>query len=69
MDRDRPFVGQQTPEVALAGDGQARGIVQGELALRKGKHYVGRIWLCGTPQAGPVQVSLVWGDSPTTVKR
>jgi alpha-N-arabinofuranosidase len=64
MVRDRPFVGQQTPQIDLAGDGQARGIVQGELAVRKGKRYVGRIWLCGTPQAAPVQVSLVWGDGP-----
>jgi alpha-N-arabinofuranosidase len=62
MVRDRPFVGQQTPEIALAGDGQARGIVQGDLALRKGKRYAGRIWLSGTPQAGPAQVSLIWGE-------
>ena len=31
------------------------------LALVKGKHYTGRIWLRGTPGA-QVKVALVWGD-------
>ena len=62
MAHDRPFVGQQAPEIALSENGEARGIVQGGLALRKGKRYAGRIWIAGAPQAGPVQVSLVWGE-------
>jgi alpha-N-arabinofuranosidase len=48
----------------LAGDDKPLGIAQGELALGKGKQYVGRIWLAGSEQVGPVSVSLVWGDGP-----
>jgi len=62
MDRDKPFVGAHTPKITLPGDGRPAGIVQGALALRKGKQYVGRIWLSGDPKAAPVNVSLVWGD-------
>jgi len=62
MDRQKPFVGAHTPKIMLTGDGQEAGIVQGQLALRKGKQYVGRIWLAGDAKAGPVKVSLVWGD-------
>ena len=46
----------------VSGNGQTAGIVQGELALRQGKEYVGRIWLAGDPKATPISVSLVWGD-------
>ena len=60
MSRRAPFVGAHTPEVALAGDGSARGIEQGALGLVKGKQYVGRIYLAGAG-AGPVKVSLTWG--------
>jgi alpha-L-arabinofuranosidase len=62
MDRDKPFVGAHTPKIALPGDSHPAGIVQGNLALRQGKQYVGRIWLAGDSTAGPVKVSLVWGD-------
>jgi alpha-N-arabinofuranosidase len=54
------FVGQHSPRVTAAG--QPAGVVQGGLALRKGKAYVGRVWLAG--DAAPVTVSLVWGDGP-----
>ncbi|HEX2972880.1 MAG TPA: beta-L-arabinofuranosidase domain-containing protein, partial [Tepidisphaeraceae bacterium] len=64
MVRQNPFVGEHTPQVNLAGDGTARGIVQSKLALLAGKTYVGRIWLAGDSQVGPVSVSLVWGDDP-----
>jgi alpha-N-arabinofuranosidase len=64
MDRQQPFVGQHTPTIALPGGGKSGGIVQGALALRKGKQYVGRVWLAGSPTAGPVKVSLLWGDGP-----
>ncbi len=59
MQKANPFVGDHTPSIAAPG-----GIVQGELALRRGKDYVGRIWLSGDPGAAPVRVSLVWGDGP-----
>jgi alpha-N-arabinofuranosidase len=60
--RDWPYAGWPAPEIALSEDGQARGIVQGGLALQKGKRYTSRIVLGGAPQAGPVRVSLVWGE-------
>jgi len=55
-----PFVGRHTPEVALSGEGTARGIEQGDLGVVKGKGYVGRIYLAGAG-ARDVKVSLVWG--------
>ena len=63
MTVENAFVGEHTPEISLDGDG-ARGLVQGGLGLRQGKSYVGRIWLAGSTESGPVAVSLVWGDGP-----
>ncbi|MEW5901158.1 MAG: alpha-L-arabinofuranosidase C-terminal domain-containing protein, partial [Acidobacteriota bacterium] len=40
------------------------GIFQGNLAIIKGKKYVGRIVLAGDPGAVPIRVSLVWGAGP-----
>ncbi len=57
MDKTAPFVGSHTPRITAPG-----GLAQGELALRKGHKYVGRVWLAG--QTAPVKVSLVWGDGP-----
>jgi alpha-N-arabinofuranosidase len=61
MVKDKPFVGEQTPELTLPGDGKPRGIEQPGLGLIKGKEYAGHIWLAGDPAAAPVRVSLVWG--------
>ena len=55
------YVGENTPEIQLAGDGTGRGIEQPRLALIKGKEYVGRIVIAGSPEAVPIKVSLVWG--------
>ncbi len=55
------YVGENTPEIQLAGDGTGRGIEQPRLALIKGKEYVGRIVIAGSPEAAPLKVSLVWG--------
>lgn len=60
MDKHQPFVGQHTPRVQLGE--KAGGLVQGGLGLLAGKKYAGRIWLSGSPEAAPLQVSLVWGD-------
>jgi DUF1680 family protein/alpha-L-arabinofuranosidase len=65
MTRQGVFVGEHTPQVTLAGD-QPRGISQGGLALQPAKSYVGRIWLAGSPGAGPVSVSLNWGSDPAS---
>jgi alpha-N-arabinofuranosidase len=56
------FVGEHTPQIALKGDGTPTGLFQNRLALIEGKGYIGRIFLAGTEQAGPVRVSLVWGS-------
>ncbi|UCG47042.1 MAG: hypothetical protein JSU94_16275 [Phycisphaerales bacterium] len=60
MRKDNAYVGEHTPEVSLAADGTPRGIVQGRLALLKGRKYTGRILLAGDASAR-VTVSLVWG--------
>lgn len=62
MDRDRPYVGEQTPLIRLAGS-EPRGIQQAGLVLRKSKAYSGRVVLAGEPGA-VVVVSLVWGPGP-----
>jgi alpha-N-arabinofuranosidase len=59
MDHDRPYVGEQSPEIKLQSD-TAHGIQQSGLALRKGEMYTGRVALAGSPRAR-VQISLVWG--------
>ena len=58
-----PFVGKHTPRINLAAH-EPRGFMQEGLGLVAGKTYVGRIWLSGTSGAGPVRVSLIWGDGP-----
>ena len=62
MDREHPYVGDQSPVVKLAGADE-RGIRQSGLVLRKGKAYTGRIVLAGDP-AAKVMVRLIWGASP-----
>jgi alpha-N-arabinofuranosidase len=59
MEQSNPFVGTHTPRIAAPG-----GIAHGELALRKGRKYEGRVWLAGEAGAAPVKVSLAWGDGP-----
>ena len=60
MDNVHPFVGDQSPRIAL--DASApHGIRQTGLAVVKGKKYIGHVLLSGTPDA-EVQVALTWGD-------
>ena len=59
MDREHPWVGDQSPVITLAGE-EPSGISQTGLALRKGKAYTGRIVLAGSAGA-KVTVSIVWG--------
>ncbi|PYQ25000.1 MAG: alpha-N-arabinofuranosidase [Acidobacteria bacterium] len=61
MDRQRPYVGEQTPVVRLSGGDKPGGLVQERLGLVEGRRYVGRIVLGGAPSVAPVRVSLVWG--------
>ena len=60
MDKDDPFVGDQSPRIALDAT-TPHGIRQAGLALVSGKKYTGRIYLRGTPGA-KVKVALVWGS-------
>jgi alpha-N-arabinofuranosidase len=60
MDKDRPFVGDQSPRIALDAS-TPHGIRQSGLALVKDKQYTGRIYLRGTA-GSKVKVSLIWGE-------
>ena len=59
MDREHPYVGDQTPVVKVAAT-EPHGIRQAGLGLVKGKTYTGRVVLSGDPGV-KVTVSLVWG--------
>ena len=59
MDKEKPFVGEQSPRVALD-RAATHGIRQSGLTIVKGKKYAGRIYLRGTP-GGKVNVALIWG--------
>jgi alpha-N-arabinofuranosidase len=60
MDKDHPFVGEQSPRIDLDAT-TAHGIGQAGFALVKGKKYSGHIWLRATPGA-QVKVALIWGE-------
>ena len=60
MDIDHPFVGQHSPRIQLESS-RPHGIRQAALSLIKGKKYVGRIYLRGTP-GSRVNISLIWGE-------
>ena len=73
MSEDDPFVGDHTPELTVR-EGTPGGIYQEELGLIEGKRYTGYLYLAGDRGAGPVEVSLVWGDGDderetVTIKR
>jgi alpha-N-arabinofuranosidase len=59
MDKEKPFVGDQSPRIALDA-ATPHGIRQEGLALLKDKKYTGRIYLRGTP-GSKVKVTLIWG--------
>ncbi|HEV2484924.1 MAG TPA: alpha-L-arabinofuranosidase C-terminal domain-containing protein [Terracidiphilus sp.] len=63
MDKDKPFVGEQSPRIQLDGS-QLHGIRQSGFALVKGKTYTGHIWLRATAGA-KVKIALVWGEGAT----
>jgi len=61
MDKERPFVGQQSPRIQLDAK-SPHGVRQPGLAVAKGKQYIGRIWLRGSP-GSTVRVALAWGTN------
>jgi alpha-L-arabinofuranosidase len=62
MDREHPYVGDQTPLIKLEASA-SHGVAQAGMALRKGKSYTGRIVLAGDSGAR-VTVALIWGPNP-----
>ena len=60
MCTEEPLSGKHNPLIFL--DGQPGGLYQDELGLLNGKEYAGRIVLKGDASAGPIQVSLIWGE-------
>ncbi|MFC1543729.1 alpha-L-arabinofuranosidase C-terminal domain-containing protein [Gemmatimonadota bacterium] len=64
MDTRSPYVGEQTPVLVPAGDASTTGLSQGDLGLRAGMRYEGRIALRGETGSGPVTVALIWGEEP-----
>jgi alpha-L-arabinofuranosidase len=59
-DATHAFVGEHSPEIKLEA-ATPHGIQQSGLVVRKGKSYVGRIYLAGTA-AAKVKVNFVWGE-------
>ncbi|MEO6816699.1 MAG: alpha-L-arabinofuranosidase C-terminal domain-containing protein [Edaphobacter sp.] len=66
MDKDQPFVGDQSPKIALA-PATAHGIEQSGLSLVKEKKYIGHIYLRGD-QVSKVNVTLIWGEGEDSRK-
>ena len=60
MDKDHPFVGEQSPRIELDAP-TPHGIRQSGFALVKGKKYTGHIWVRATPNAN-IKGALVWGE-------
>ena len=60
MSTDEPLSGDHEPKITVSG--QPSGIFQDELGVVAGKEYTGYIVLRGDASAGPIRVSLVWGQ-------
>jgi len=63
MDKEQPFVGDQSPRIALDSS-TPHGIRQSGIPLAGGKQYKGRIWLRGTVGT-KVNVTMNWGSGPS----
>lgn len=61
MDTRDPYVGAQSPSVAVDAAGP-RGLAQEGIGVAGGKRYVGTLWLSGDAGA-KVQVRLAWGQA------
>lgn len=60
MDKEQPFVGDQSPKIELT-SATPHGIRQSGLALTKGKTYTGHVYLRGSI-GSKVKVALIWGE-------
>ncbi|MFC1553046.1 alpha-L-arabinofuranosidase C-terminal domain-containing protein [candidate division KSB1 bacterium] len=63
LNSENSFVGDQTPQIILKGDGSVSGLYQENLGIIKDMGYDGRIVLSGDAEAATVEVSLVWGSN------
>ena len=61
MTASNAFVGEHSPELEFDGSSGPAGIGQAGLGVVAGARYTGRVLLSGNSEAGPVEVSLVWG--------
>lgn len=62
MDKEHPFVGEQSPRIELD-TSTPHGIRQSGLPLVKGNRYIGYVYLRGTPGTR-IKVALIWGEGP-----
>jgi alpha-L-arabinofuranosidase len=60
MIKEKPFVGDHTPQVAAGS-----GIRQNDLGFVAGKEYTGYIWLKAADGTASAGVTLIWGDGPS----
>lgn len=63
MDKEQPFVGEQSPKIALGGD-TPHGIRQSGIALAKGRKYSGHLVVRATA-GSHIRIALVWGEGKT----
>lgn len=61
----RAFVGEHSPEFEVDGTSGPAGLSQAGLGIVAGSRYTGRVLIAGGSQAGPIEVSLVWGAGPS----
>ena len=66
MDKDQPFVGDQSPKIELD-PASSHGIQQSGLALVNGKKYIGHIYL-RSDLGSKVNVALIWGEGESNRK-
>jgi len=65
MTTSKAFVGAHSPEFELDGASGPAGLSQAGLGVVAGARYRGRVVLAGGSEAGPIEVSLVWGAGPS----
>ena len=65
MTTSKAFVGAHSPEFELDGASGPSGLSQAGLGVVAGARYTGRVVLAGSSEAGPIDVSLVWGAGPS----
>jgi alpha-N-arabinofuranosidase len=65
MSRGKAFAGAHSPDLEVDGSSGPSGLTQAGLGVTAGARYTGRVILQGASQAGPIDVSLVWGPGPS----